>query len=143
MSDVPGASRVEHRISLDSHRLGTHELRLTVVATSPQAANPNYEELIRYTVAGPGDANLDGLFNRGDLVGVLAAGEYEDGILGNSGWGTGDWDADLEFTSGDLILALQNGGYELGSGEPTASVPQPSGYRLVAIGMSLVYFRSR
>ena len=38
-----------------------------------------------------GDGNLDGEFNTGDLVDVLMAGQYEDGIAGNSLWETGDW----------------------------------------------------
>ena len=51
-----------------------------------------------------GDANLDGEFNSDDLVSVLAAGEYEDDNVDNSGWADGDWDADAEFTSADLVV---------------------------------------
>ena len=61
-----------------------------------------------------GDANLDGEFNSSDLVSVLAAGQYEDDIPGNSGWATGDWNGDAEFSTSDLVLAFQDGGYELG-----------------------------
>ena len=61
-----------------------------------------------------GDANFDGEFNSGDLIVVLAAGEYEDDTLGNSGWADGDWNADLDFTSADFIVALADGGYEAG-----------------------------
>ena len=53
-----------------------------------------------------GDANLDGEFNSTDLVDVLAAGEYEDDIVGNSDWSEGDWNTDGEFTSADLIVGL-------------------------------------
>ena len=58
-----------------------------------------------------GDANRDGIFNSSDLVLVLAAGEYEDGIAGNSTWEEGDWDGDGDFTSNDLVAALQAGSY--------------------------------
>ncbi len=59
-----------------------------------------------------GDANLDGIFNRADLISVLQAGQYEDARVVNSRWATGDWDGDLEFTNFDLILALQKGAYK-------------------------------
>jgi hypothetical protein len=58
-----------------------------------------------------GDANLDGVFNSGDLVQVFVAGQYEDGLPQNSGWGQGDWNCDGDFTSSDLVAALQGGGY--------------------------------
>ncbi len=61
-----------------------------------------------------GDANLNGEFNSNDLVFVLAAGKYEDGIPQNSGWADGDWNGDMEFDSSDLITALADGGYEMG-----------------------------
>ena len=60
---------------------------------------------------GFGDANLDGLFNSGDLVQVFQVGEYEDDVPGNSTWAEGDWNFDGEFTSSDLVLALQRGNY--------------------------------
>jgi hypothetical protein len=50
-----------------------------------------------------GDANLDGEFNRSDLVALLQAGQYEDSVLGNSTWSTGDWNADGEFDRADLV----------------------------------------
>ena len=58
-----------------------------------------------------GDSNFDGIFNSADLVFVLIAGEYEDGIAGNSKWQTGDWDGDGDFDTGDFVLALIKGGY--------------------------------
>lgn len=54
-----------------------------------------------------GDANLDGVFDSADLVLVFEAGEYEDDLVGNSGWATGDWNGDGEFNSTDLVIALQ------------------------------------
>ena len=59
----------------------------------------------------PGDANLNGIFNSEDFVIVFQAGEYEDGIVGNSGWAEGDWNCDGEFTSSDMVRAFVEGGY--------------------------------
>jgi hypothetical protein len=61
-----------------------------------------------------GDANLDGEFESGDLVDVLAAGEYEDEIEDNSGWAEGDWNGDADFDSSDHVVASADGGYEQG-----------------------------
>jgi hypothetical protein len=74
---------------------------------------------LRYLVADVigtsiGDANLDGRFDSSDLVEVLAAGQYEDGVAGNSSWETGDWNCDGEFNTSDLVAAFQAGGYEVG-----------------------------
>ena len=41
-----------------------------------------------------GHANRDGVFNSSDLVAISVAGEYEDGIPGNSTWEEGDWNGD-------------------------------------------------
>jgi hypothetical protein len=81
--------------------------------------------------AAPGDANIDGIFNSTDLIDVLANGEYEDGIAGNSTWSEGDWTNDGEFNSGDLIEALAGGGYE---GAATSAVPEPRGMSLLLFG---------
>jgi hypothetical protein len=58
-----------------------------------------------------GDANRDGVFNSSDLIVVFQAGEYEDGIEGNSTWTEGDWNGDGDFDTADLILAFQQGKY--------------------------------
>jgi hypothetical protein len=83
-----------------------------------------------------GDANLDGVFNSGDLVSVFVAGEYEDRSIGKSTWSTGDWNGDGEFASSDLVLALADGGYEAAS--KAAAVPEPASVFLLslALGMS-------
>ena len=73
-----------------------------------------------------GDADLDGEFNSADLVTVLAGGQYEDDIVGNSLWETGDWNGDAEFTSADLVTALADGGYEQGPRAGVAAVPEPA-----------------
>ena len=59
-----------------------------------------------------GDANLNRVFDSNDLIDALAAGQYNDGIAGNSTWDTGDWNGDGEFDDADLLLAAQWGGYE-------------------------------
>ncbi len=81
---------------------------------------------------GPGDSNFDGSFDSGDLVSVFQAGEYEDLIVGNSGWQAGDFNGDGESDSGDLVLALQLGGYE--GGELNA-VPEPAAASLLVISL--------
>jgi hypothetical protein len=58
-----------------------------------------------------GDVNLDGLFDRLDLVLILQAGHYKDGQVANSGWATGDWNGDGEFDQLDILAALQAGSY--------------------------------
>ncbi|MCA9214599.1 MAG: lamin tail domain-containing protein, partial [Planctomycetales bacterium] len=42
----------------------------------------------------PGDVNGDGVFDSSDLTAVLQAGEFEDGIDGNSTFAEGDWNGD-------------------------------------------------
>jgi hypothetical protein len=59
-----------------------------------------------------GDANLDGEFNSGDLVAVLATGTYEADV--DSVWSSGDFNGDGRTNSGDLVAALADGGYEVG-----------------------------
>jgi hypothetical protein len=67
-----------------------------------------------YLLIRPGDSNLDGQFNSADLVLTFQAGQYEDRIVGNSGWGEGDWNGDGDFTSADMVMAFQTGLYEIG-----------------------------
>lgn len=91
-----------------------------------------------------GDANLDGEFNSGDFVHVFSAGEYEDGLPGNSTWGTGDWNADGEFDSGDFVFAFQGGGYEAGPRELVVAVPEPHDLltlHLIGLGILAVFGR--
>ena len=59
-----------------------------------------------------GDANHDGHFNSSDIVKIMQAGEYEDGINNNSTWEEGDFDRDGDFTTSDLVLAFGSGGFE-------------------------------
>jgi hypothetical protein len=71
-----------------------------------------------------GDSNLDGEFNSGDLVTVLAAGTYEMDI--DASWVSGDFDGSGRFDSGDLIVALSDGGYEAGPRAAVRAVPEPT-----------------
>ena len=75
-----------------------------------------------------GDANLDGLFNSGDLVQVFQFGAYEQPTA--AGWAEGDWNGDRRFNSSDFVFAFefayQDGGYEQDSRTPVA-VPEPDG----------------
>ena len=83
-----------------------------------------------------GDANLDGEFNSTDFVTVFIAGEYEDGVEGNSVWETGDWDGDGDFNTTDFVLAFQSGGYEVGPrGDAAQMIPEPSSSLLVLLGV--------
>ena len=66
-------------------------------------------EMVWYENRVVGDSNKDGTFDSGDLVRVFQAGQYEDGILGNSTFDDGDWNGDGEFDSGDLVFAFQSG----------------------------------
>ena len=84
-----------------------------------------------------GDANLDGEFRSSDLVLVLVAGEYEDELVGNSGWATGDWNGDGDFTTGDFVVAFEDGGYEQGPRTTTRAIPEPAS-RLVFLA-SLIF----
>ena len=85
-----------------------------------------------------GDANLDGRFDRLDLVSLLQAGQYDDGVPGNSTWATGDWNSDGDFDRTDLVLALQDGGYGQGPRRAFAAVPEPEGLVLVLLGIALL-----
>ena len=58
-----------------------------------------------------GDSDLDGWFDSSDFVIVMQSGEYEDEIVGNSGWEEGDWNGDADFTTGDFQFVFSFGNY--------------------------------
>jgi hypothetical protein len=87
-----------------------------------------------------GDANLDGEFNSSDMISVFQAGQYEDTLVGNSGWSSGDWDGDGDFTTGDLVAAFQDGGYE--KSPQAALVPEPCSWFMLLIGFGLAWNRN-
>jgi hypothetical protein len=91
--------------------------------------------------AAPGDANIDGVFNSGDLVHVFQVGEYEDTIAGNSTWSDGDWTNDNDFNSSDLVAAFQDGKY-MAAASPTQSVPEPGAALWLPLAF-LIAFRYR
>jgi hypothetical protein len=82
-----------------------------------------------------GDANLDGEFNSGDLVAVLASGTYEADV--DSVWSTGDFNADGRTNSSDLVAALAGGGYEQGPKAAVSAVPEPSTGLMLSIALAL------
>ncbi|MCA9150014.1 MAG: hypothetical protein KDA92_11965 [Planctomycetales bacterium] len=86
----------------------------------------------------PGDADLSGEFNTGDLVQVFSRGQYEDAIDGNSGWGDGDWTGDGDFNTSDLVAAFQPGGYEQGPRAAVQAVPEPTSAWLLASAAALM-----
>jgi hypothetical protein len=88
-----------------------------------------------------GDADLNGEFNSGDLVQVLASGTYEADVP--AVWSTGDFDGSGRTDSSDLVAALADGGYELGPRAGVAAVPEPAAMLLVLIGTALVVVRRR
>ena len=135
VTDVGGGNTIEHPIDLNFRQPGAHTLELSVTATSPKTANSIFNQSISYTVAFPGDANLDGLFNSSDLVAVFSVGEYEDMIANNSDWADGDWNADHEFDSGDLIAAFQTGAFERDPPMAGFVVPEPAGLSLFLLGL--------
>ena len=67
----------------------------------------------------PFDVNDDGVFDSSDLIVIFQAGEYEDGIFGNSTFEEGDWNGDGDFDSSDLVLAFQRDSY-VGVARPIA-----------------------
>jgi uncharacterized secreted protein with C-terminal beta-propeller domain len=105
---------------------------LSIVHTNPsqvdsQADPQVIDDLFDQMLDTVGDANLDGLFNSGDLVRVFQSGEYEDDILQNSMWADGDWDGDRDFTTRDLVLAFQRGIYSFAASDPRrAADSQPA-----------------
>ena len=66
-----------------------------------------------------GDAKNDGIFNSADLVKIFQAGEYEDGIQGNSIFDEGDFDGDGDFTTSDLVHVFQAGTFSHAAMHPS------------------------
>lgn len=89
-----------------------------------------------------GDADLNGQFDTTDFVMVFQAGQYEDGVTGNSGWATGDWNGDTEFDSSDFVSAFQSGGFEQGPRAAVSAVPEPA-FGASAMGVTLLLLRTR
>jgi hypothetical protein len=118
--------------------------RQTAGGTNPAAYDLNQDALVNSQDLGIwvkdlfhswiGDANLDGQFNSGDLVAVLASGTYEIDV--DAVWSTGDFNGDGRTNSGDLVAALSDGGYEMGPRAAAAAVPEPAGALLMLIALA-------
>ncbi len=106
-----------------------------------------------------GDANLDGVFDSGDLVQLFQSGLYENNA--DATWMQGDWNGDCRFDSSDLLVAFQEGCYEAASppAQPprsiatadqlardameAAAVPEPTSLGLATAGLLLLALRRR
>lgn len=71
------------------------------------AAFPNHHKIKWYENRLIGDSNNDGVFDSSDLVTVLTAGKYKDGIPDNATFDEGDWNQDGDFDARDIVFALQ------------------------------------
>ena len=81
------------------------------VTTSSGAAIPLAARAAVTADRALGDINHDGIADSSDLVLAFQAGEYDDGIRGNSSYEEGDWNGDGEFDTSDLVSLLQRGNY--------------------------------
>ncbi len=79
------------------------------------SANETFQVTIKSVERVVGDSNGDGVFSSDDLVKVLANGEYEDGIDGNSTFEEGDWNGDGDFDTSDFVFAFQANTYVSGA----------------------------
>jgi hypothetical protein len=146
-SSLVNGNDVAYRIAYDSGPLDVDvqqnaTLRVRWISTDVSQQKVVFGlDNVSLRFAAPGDANIDGIFNSTDLIDVLANGEYEDSIVGNSTWSEGDWTADNEFDSSDLIEALATGQYEPGAG--AAAVPEPGGAVLALAAVALLSRRRR
>jgi hypothetical protein len=137
-SSLVNGNDVAYRITYDSGPLDVDvqqnaTLRVRWISTDAAQRKVVFGlDNVSLRFAAPGDANIDGVFNSTDLIDVLANGEYEDTIVGNSTWSEGDWTGEGDFDSGDLVVALADGGYVPGA---TAAVPEPASIWLSAIAL--------
>ena len=93
-------------------RLGTTDRHFDLNTDGQFTAADRAYLIDQLLMTAPGDADLNGIFDSGDLFLVLQAGQYKDGVKGNATWSSGDWDGDGDFTSDDLVVALQSGRYQ-------------------------------
>ncbi|MCA9171141.1 MAG: PEP-CTERM sorting domain-containing protein [Planctomycetales bacterium] len=116
-------------------RVGGTDSKFDVDGDGSVAAADRDEWVINLRHTWYGDADMNGIFNSGDLVAVFSVGEYEDATPGNSTWAEGDWDGNGDFDSGDFVVAFSGGGYEQGERPAIAAVPEPSSFALMLLGL--------
>jgi hypothetical protein len=108
-------------------RSATPDLRFDLTGDGKVDAMDRDELVLNLIGTVYGDANVNHVFNTGDLVRVFQAGQYEDNVANNSTWQTGDWDGNGEFDSADIVLAFQTGGFRpaaaVAVGKPDRMVP--------------------
>lgn len=104
------------RLTIDTHGFtrGTFDVKLADTLFPPTDFGAVKPQIVNgtITIAGAGDANLDGRFTSDDLVHVFQIAEYEDDVAFNSTWQDGDWNDDGDFTSADLVAAFAASTYE-------------------------------
>lgn len=88
-----------------------------------------------------GDADLNGVFDSGDMILVFQAGLYEDKFALNANWASGDWNGDGDFTTDDMVVAFAQGGYGNGPRPAASAVPEPSS--MIFLGLGLLGIRQR
>ena len=92
---------------------------------------------------GPGDANLDGLFDVLDAAAILAGGRYESGLPAS--WATGDFTYDGIVDILDVSQAIGTGLFDAGPYQPAAmvAVPEPVAAWVAVAVVGAAGFRCR
>ena len=140
-------SRVDGDLS-HNNELDLHDLNILIQNVAVDASNlkldlnnddaVNFDDVQHWVTdlksTWIGDANLDGEFNSRDFVDAFQAGKYETDDLAH--WSEGDWNADERFNSSDFVAAFQDGGYEVGPKAAVATVPEPSCWILLTLGLT-------
>lgn len=88
-----------------------------------------------------GDADLNGEFDSDDIILAFSVGKYDTGEAAT--WAEGDWNADGVFNSDDLISSFADGGYQMGLRPAASAVPEPSGWLLGWISLTVIGWRQR
>jgi autotransporter-associated beta strand protein len=137
--DVAAAGKVDlgtGRIEVAAGGITEAALRATIIAglgpgswtgatgiTSGSAAAAGGTRAVGYVIdssgattvafAAPGDTNLDGVVDFDDVLGIVAAGQYDSGLPAR--WATGDFDYNGVVDFDDVLLSLGTGLFDQGS----------------------------
>ena len=115
---------------LDAFCMAVAQHGLVYDYNQDQRANRDdfYAILINEFGTVPGDINVDGTFNSGDLVDLLQAGTLESGET-DAVWSLGDFDCDGQVRTSDLVEAFRFGAYDRGAAGSVATeglAPKPA-----------------